>query len=251
MPFDNTQSSIYNSQISLANTKPFQLDDITKVDTPHRSQNLYLPTPTLLDKVPLTLTDAILVSSAANHPYLDALESGELPDLQGAIRDYVFQYQHYSRSFVKYLDAVIANLDPEDQQVLLENKEEEMGMVNPDDIEAAGIKLEWVKGIRHTELFRRFKKAILPDDYQNEPIPIVLEWEKKMLHACVSDRDTGLGCLGLATEFIVSTVYQKSWAGIQKAFPKLDPKDSCFFPLHISCDDGKTFSLLSLILAIQ
>ena len=47
---------------------------------------------------------------ALNHEYLKRLSTGELPNIDAALRDYAFNYSFYSDKFVEYLDAVIAGM---------------------------------------------------------------------------------------------------------------------------------------------
>jgi len=190
------------------------------------------------------IKNAIMLSKAVSHPYLEKLAAGELPNMKNAIRDYVSQYQNYSSRFTEYLRGIIENL-PENEKVWLqENLNEELGFYKEEEIKVAGIRLEWVDGIKHSDLFRRFSEAI--NAVQIDPIVEVIHWRDAMLQCCCKSLGQGLGALGLGTEMIVSTVYRSIFSGIQKAFPDLEPKDSCFFPLHMICDDDHAQKLMDL-----
>ena len=65
---------------------------------------------------------------AVNHPYLQKLIAGDVPDIKGAMRDFVFQYSAYTFDFIRYLTATISQLEDErHRKSLLRNLVEESG----------------------------------------------------------------------------------------------------------------------------
>ena len=56
---------------------------------------------------------------AVNHPYLNALETGNLPNLEWALKDFAQQYMSYSKHFPRYLTAVISRLETKEHRDLL------------------------------------------------------------------------------------------------------------------------------------
>ncbi|GET35566.1 EF-hand domain-containing protein [Microseira wollei] len=62
---------------------------------------------------------------AFNHPYLQRLAEGNLPDVIGAIKDYAVQYSQYSKNFKTYLNLAIYQLtNQEHKQLISENYQE-------------------------------------------------------------------------------------------------------------------------------
>jgi hypothetical protein len=150
-----------------------------------------------------------LQHQAVQHPYLRALACGELPDLRWALRDFARQYYAYSAHFPRYLTAVISKLErPAHRLALLENLTEESGQYGQDELEelaAIGIAPEWIVGLPHPELFRRFRRAVgvLDDDSRPEAIEVVC-WREQFLAILNSGTAAeALGALGLGTETIV------------------------------------------------
>ena len=169
---------------------------------------------------------------AVDHPYLERIASGELPDVAGALRDYAFQYAFYSREFPHYLEGVIASLaSPAHRACLLENLEEERG--DPDSDDPARIP--------HTELFARFRRAIGVDEAyaaRHQPITTVLVWRDLALQKCRSPQlGVGIGAIGIGTEFVVPRIYTYLLEGIRRD-TKLGEADYFFFTLHARCDQA-------------
>lgn len=167
---------------------------------------------------------------AVNHPYLQRLASGDLPDPAGAIRDYCHQYYFYSAEFTSYLEAVIGGLQSAlHRDVLRQNLEEEKGHdpANPE-------------GIPHTELFQRFRRAagVTPEfDAETPPSTTVIVWRDLFLQKCKS-RQTGVGlaAIGIGTEMIVSTIYSYLHKAVT-LHTDMKPEDYLFLTLHLDCDD--------------
>ncbi len=188
------------------------------------------------------LAEQSLLHRAVNHPYLEAMGSGALPDTRWALADFGQQYQCYSKDFPRYLTAVISRLaDPGHRAGLMENLSEESGIYEAEELTALseiGIKSEWIVGKPHPQLFDRFCKAMgLEDqDLSSEPDQIIC-WREMLIGLLSSGTPAeAVGALGLGTENIVSTIY-KPFSRAVAALPELAAKDTVFFPLHTAVDD--------------
>ncbi|WP_239014082.1 iron-containing redox enzyme family protein [Archangium violaceum] len=181
---------------------------------------------------------------AVNHPYLRALESGELPDPVGALRDYAHQYFAYSTNFQRYLTATISQLDsPEHRRVLLANLLEEAHGVSPDEAELMrrhGIDLEWVENVPHPVLYRRYLEALGMDEAWLRAHPFcdeAVQWSQLFLQCCSSlGAPIAVGAMGIGTELIVRRVYTPILEAI-KRYMDVSPRDRVFFDLHQKIDD--------------
>jgi pyrroloquinoline quinone (PQQ) biosynthesis protein C len=187
------------------------------------------------------LASQALLHQAVQHPYLLALASGELPDTRWAMQDFARQYYAYSAHFPRYLTAVISKLEnPAHRLALLENLTEESGQYEQeelDELAAFGIESEWIVGLPHPELFRRFRRAlgVLDDDASPEAIEMICWREQFLVILSNGSAAEALGALGLGTETIVQTIYQPFVEAIGRI--GMHPRDSVFFPLHTAVDD--------------
>jgi pyrroloquinoline quinone (PQQ) biosynthesis protein C len=167
---------------------------------------------------------------AVHHPYLKRLASGDLPDMEFALRDYAFQYSFYGAEFPSYLEGVIGGLRyPRHREVLCENLVEEKG--KPGSTELADRP--------HTELFKHFQIATGVDAAylaRAEPCTTALVWRDLFLQKCQSRQEgVGLGGIGIATELVVPTMYSYILDGIRR-HSTLTAEESFFFELHAQCD---------------
>ena len=179
-----------------------------------------------------------LASTAVNHPYLDAFCDGSFPNIEFALKDFACQYGIYSAQFIRYLSAVIKNLESEEhQQILQTNVCEEKGDTHDFDLPADI--LASVAGQPHALLFRRFQEALGIDAVyrvtHQEHGP-GQEWSRQYLRLCETDQCVAVGAVGLGTELIVSTIYQKILEGL-KNHSQLTLDQRVFFDLHSHCDD--------------
>jgi pyrroloquinoline quinone (PQQ) biosynthesis protein C len=188
-----------------------------------------------------SLARQALLHQAVQHPYLSALAWGELPDTRWALRDFARQYYAYSAHFPRYLTAVISKLEnPAHRLALMENLTEESGQYEQeelDELAAIGIAPEWIVGLPHPELFRRFRRALgVMDDIAGPEAIEMVCWREQFL-AILSNGSAAeaLGALGLGTETIVQTIYQPFVEAIGRI--GMAPRDSVFFPLHTAVDD--------------
>jgi pyrroloquinoline quinone (PQQ) biosynthesis protein C len=190
------------------------------------------------------LTEEAKNHRALNHPIFSALVEGDFfrPDV--ALKDFAFQYLAYSTDFLRYLTATIAQLDERPhREMLLHNLMEEAGKVDDDDAPAlheAGIKLEWIQGVPHPELYQRFLKSVGVDEKFRAKTPYcdeALIWRKMFLSVCsTGGAAQALGAMGLGTENIVKFVYQPLIKAIQKHLD-VTPEQRVFFDLHAAVDD--------------
>lgn len=178
---------------------------------------------------------------AVLHPYLQALGDGTLPHTRFALHDFAKQYIGYSTHFPRYLTTVISRLvRPAHRKALVENLTEESGVYGDDELaELAnwGVKREWIEGIPHPLLFRRFSDAIGVDrDGEHESDQLIC-WREQFLQVLSGGSAAeAVGALGLGTENIVSTIYGSFTRAIARV-PELSPRDTVFFPLHTAVDD--------------
>lgn len=117
-----------------------------------------------------------LLHQAVQHPYLLDLASGEQPETRWAMQDSARQDYAYSVHIPRYLIAGISRLEnPAHRLALLANLTEESGQYEQeelDELAAIGIESEWIVGLPHPELFRRFRRAlgVLDDDDRPEAV---------------------------------------------------------------------------------
>ena len=189
------------------------------------------------------LSEQSLRHRAVNHPYLEALGSGEHLETRWALTDFAQQYHGYSKDFPRYLIAVISRLeDPRHRAGLMENLTEESGIYRAEELaELAeiGIDPEWIVGQPHPLLFDRFTSAMgLKDPASHaEPDPVT-RWREMFLALLTKGTPAeAVGALGLGTENIISTIYRPFSKALQR-LPDLNPRDTVFFALHTAVDDG-------------
>ncbi len=186
-----------------------------------------------------------LASDAVNHPYLTAFCHGEFPDMTAAIQDFAFQYGLYSRQFVRYLSAVIKQLQQQKhRETLIENLTEEQGDTH--GIELPEAVLMTVTGVPHTQLFQRFQTAVGIDNQYRTTMPqspTAQLWSEQFLQLCEMDECVGIGAIGIGTELIVSSIYHQILEGL-KNHSDLTMTERVFFDLHSQCDDEHAVEML-------
>lgn len=191
------------------------------------------------------ICDEALNSAAVNHPYLSAFSKGEFPDVDFAIKDFAYHYGLYNIHFIRYLSAVIAGLsNDEHKQILLSNLDEEKGNVHdsalPHDVLAS------IDQQSHTQLYRRFQKAVGVDlELASSDSDVNLQWSKQFLLLCEKNEFAGVGALGIGTELIVSKIYHQILQGL-KTYTNLTAIQRVFFDLHSECDDDHAAQLISI-----
>jgi len=183
-----------------------------------------------------------LNSAAVNHPYLQAMRTGDFPDVELALKDFALQYGLYSTRFAHYLSAVIEHLtSAEHKRILQANLAEEIG--NSHDIDLPPDVLDSVAGQPHASLFQRFQASVgvsasdKPDTTASlaEQQPGAL-WSQRFLTLCETNQCVGIGAIGIGTELIVSSIYNQILEGL-KSHTQLTMQQRVFFDLHSQCDD--------------
>lgn len=195
------------------------------------------------------LVKEALEHRAVNHPYLKALANGEFENMDAVLKDFASQYGFYSSWFPRYLTAVISKLEnPEFRTHLLDNLSEESGHLHEEDMEAVralGIKDEWVQGIPHPKLFKRFQVAMGVDHSAQPDIEVDI-WRDSFLALMQGGSAvSAVGAIGLGTESIVKHIYKDIITAIEK-HTNLSLEDYVFFPLHTEVDDDHGLILLDI-----
>jgi mannose-6-phosphate isomerase-like protein (cupin superfamily)/pyrroloquinoline quinone (PQQ) biosynthesis protein C len=151
---------------------------------------------------------------------------------------YVFsQYQLYSRSFTRFISAVMATCDSDLFRARLsENLWEEGGGCDP--------------AKRHAEIFRHFLRTALEIERPEavEPDPHTQFFVREYLAFCLAgDPLAGSAFLSLGTESIVPRMYEIFVKGLRSAGVRNE--DLEFFHLHIACDDDHAETLQQMMLS--
>lgn len=197
-----------------------------------------------------SLQQYALGSRAANHPLLERIATGNLPDMVGNVSFLLSEYYHYSHQFTRYLTAVMANLEaPKSRSALVRNAADESGYIAPDEAAELlrnGIDPEHAKA-PHPELFRRFLRAIgaKPEEILlRKPYAATMAWVEAFRGLCMFGGEIqGVGALGIGTEGIVSVMYRRILRGIAIAWPNMSARDRVFFELHAVVDDDHAHTL--------
>jgi pyrroloquinoline quinone (PQQ) biosynthesis protein C len=186
---------------------------------------------------------------AVNHPYLQRLAAGDLPDMKWALRDYATQYYGYSAHFPRYLTAVISRLKhPEHRQLLIQNLLEEGGHLEREErlaLQRLDIDPAWIDGVPHPQLFRSLQERLGARPFEEgDPASLdVICWREMFLSTLVHGSSAeAIGALGLGTEGIVKHFYRYLLQAMQR-FSGLQRRDYVFFELHCLVDDGHTAAL--------
>ena len=187
---------------------------------------------------------------AVHHPYLLALRNKSLPDMKWALADFARQYLGYSSHFPRYLTTVIGRLElPEHRAALMENLTEESGIYESeemDELTEIGVEKEWIDGVPHPVLFRRFCIAAgVEQDALSEDAVEVVCWREMFLSVLAGGSTAeSLGALGLGTENVVSTMYQHFLPALEVL--EAQPSETVFFPLHAAVDDHHQETLMDI-----
>jgi pyrroloquinoline quinone (PQQ) biosynthesis protein C len=198
-----------------------------------------------------SLLDEAMNHRAVNHPYLKALASGSFANMPAVMRDFAGQYGFYSSWFPRYLTGVISKMEnAEHRSHLLDNLAEESGHLHEEDMEAIralGIKDEWVQGIPHPQLFKRFQYAIGAETAGKPGIEVEV-WRDGFLTLIQNTNKSAanvVGAIGLGTESVVKYIYKYIIEAIEK-HTDLTLEQYVFFPLHTEVDDEHGLILLDI-----
>jgi pyrroloquinoline quinone (PQQ) biosynthesis protein C len=188
---------------------------------------------------------------AVQHPYLAALATGRVPDLRWAITDFARHYYGYSTYFPRFLMTVISRLDcPAHREALIENLTEESGTYGEDDLAALariGIQADWIVGVPHPQLFRRFRSALGLTETTPQQVDLEVVCWREMLLSTLMHGSTAeaIGAIGLGTETIVSECYRPIVQALS-SLDNLSAHDTVFFSLHTLVDDAHQETLLDI-----
>ncbi|MCC6925077.1 iron-containing redox enzyme family protein [Novosphingobium sp.] len=204
------------------------------------------------------LVEEALNHRAVKHPYLEAIGNRAFDRMDWVIRDFAENYYGYSINFPRYLTAVISRLEtPAHRTSLLQNLTEESGFYDEAELAelaAIGIEREWIEGVPHPQLFKRFREAAgvtTPYEAASDAIELVCWRESFITTLTHGSPAEALGALGLGTENIVSTIYIPFVQALTDS--TIQPRDWVFFPLHTAVDDHHQEALeeISLSFAAQ
>ncbi len=151
---------------------------------------------------------------------------------------YIFsQYQLYSKSFTRFISALMANCENDlYRSRLSENLWEEGGGCEPDK--------------RHAEIFRRFLRESLgvKDPDATDYAPYARHFVREYLVFCLrSEPAAGSAFLSLGTEGIVARMYAVFVEGMKKV--GFEDKELQFFHIHMECDDEHAATLEEIMLS--
>lgn len=171
-----------------------------------------------------------LKHEAVNHEYLRRFNSSEIKDKKKALRDYAYQYSHYSNGFTIYLKNVVERLTKKKHKdILMENYYEEFGKPDSNKFE------DWP----HKKMFKAFAEEVGVDKQYKAKTEICVTtrvWRQLFDEKCKSEiPGVGMGAIGVATEFIVPHIYSSLIPTI-KSETSLSSRCSYFFELHTECD---------------
>ena len=223
----------------MANVQHFALIGDSFVNEPARRLNMGA------EFIASIAADA-LDSAAVNHPYLLALREGDFPNVDLAFKDFALQYGFYSANFMRYVSAVMGNLnEPRHKELLRGNLAEEQGDTH--DLDLPPDVLESVNGVPHSRLYRRFQEALGldPDKFKPTPQCPGQRWSNDFLALCETDECVGAGAIGIGTELIVSKIFQQILDGL-KAHSNLTITQRVFFDLHTVCDEKHATEMTSI-----
>jgi len=234
---------------SLADDAETLFDFVQTIES-RRSAHMHSGSDQEVDAFLAQVADEATSHRAVHHPYLLALRDRSLPDMKWALADFARQYLGYSSHFPRYLTSVIGRLEvPEHRAALMENLTEESGIYESEEMEELaeiGVEQEWIDGIPHPVLFRRFCIAAgVEQDSLTEDAVEVVCW-REMFLSILSGGSTAeaLGALGLGTENVVSTMYQHFLPALEVL--EAPPSETVFFPLHAAVDDHHQETLMDI-----
>lgn len=147
---------------------------------------------------------------------------------------------------------VISKLDsPEHRMTLMQNLIEESGMLDDEEVAVLvehGIDPDWVQGIAHPKLFKRFQQAMGvgdTDEHADDALEVVC-WRESFYNLLASGSPAeAVGAIGLGTENVVNRIYAPIIRAIER-LGTLDRRQYVFFELHCEVDDAHHEALLKI-----
>lgn len=166
-----------------------------------------------------------------NTPFLTRCQNREIS--REELDVFVQQHQIYSRCFTRFLAALLANIEDDEQRLALtQNLFDEMGLGDAGDLP-------------HSKLYRNMmgNMGLLPS---TNPLASTQNLVDTMFECCKSPNYmVGLGALCLGAEGIVPHIYQRIVDGFLAVGESLENLQ--FFTLHIDCDDGHADTMNEII----
>jgi len=162
------------------------------------------------------------------NPLLAGFEAGAFT--RDDLRYIYSQYYLYSKSFTRFVAAVMANCESDlFRAQLSENLWDEGGGCSPER--------------RHAQLFRNFLRHSLGVEPETiEHAPYTQHFVREYLVQCLrSEPMAGTAFLSLGTEGIVARMYEIMVRGMRRA--GLADEELEFFHIHIGCDDEHAVTL--------
>ncbi|GAB2893772.1 TenA family transcriptional regulator [Microbulbifer echini] len=177
----------------------------------------------------------LLIEQTRAHPFLKRCRDGSIT--MEELKIFLVQQGIYSRYFVRYLCAMMANL-PSNKEVheLAENLMEELGL-EPDSPKP------------HAEIYREMLEHFDLSLENAEILPGTQHLVDTMFQHCRDLRaSSGLGALCLGAEALVPDLYSDIVAGFRAC--GVADEQLTFFLLHIECDDGHAETIRDIMVEI-
>ncbi len=150
------------------------------------------------------------------------------------LKGFIAQHHYYSKKFINYLCAIIANLeDNKHAQSLLQNLAEESGL-------APNCR------VPHFKLYQKMMEALEVDTGEHIPLPATEQLIQTMMSCCKHENSLiGLAALLLGAEAIVPYFYSQITAALQQHH--IASKHLAFFTIHVKHDDGHAHTLAQIL----
>ncbi len=165
-------------------------------------------------------------------PFLTSCRQGTVS--LAALQEFAVQQFFYARHFTRYLCALLANIENEDDRLeLCENLVDETGLGKD-------------QGIPHSQLYRAMLRDLGWNPQGQVPRAETRALIDTMFESCRNPNPAiGLGALCLGAEAIVPHVYRQILQGFESqgySDHKLE-----FFRIHVACDDAHALTMKQII----
>ena len=163
--------------------------------------------------------------------FLTRCRTGEISRKE--LHTFVEQHQLYSRHFTRYLAALLANMEDDEQRLALtRNLFDEMGLGEAGNMPHSKLYLNMMESLGLTA--------------GHPPLPSTRHLNDTMFECCKSPSPmVGLGALCLGAEGIVPYIYGLIINGFLSVGVSIN--DLLFFTLHIECDDEHALTMNDII----